>query len=114
MKINVGNVIIGEKYIPIQTMIKNHISDLDKTINKLNILSNIGCDIVRVAVPDKKSIISLKELLKYSKIPIVADIHFDYSLAIKSIEAGVHKIRINPGNIREKTKIKNIIKLIIQ
>ncbi len=109
MKINVGNVIIGEKYIPIQTMIKNHISNLEKTINKLNSLSDIGCDIVRVAVPNKKSIISLKELLKYSKIPIVADIHFDYRLAIMSIEAGVHKIRINPGNIREKTKIRDII-----
>lgn len=109
MKINVGNVIIGGDYIPIQTMIKNHITDLDITIKKLNTLSKIGCDIVRVAVPDKKSIISLKELLKHSKIPIVADIHFDYRLAIMSIEAGVHKIRINPGNIKEKEKIRNII-----
>lgn len=109
MIINVGNVIIGQKYIPIQTMIKNHISDLDKTINKLKKLSNIGCDIVRVAVPDKNSINSLSKILKYSKIPVVADIHFDYRLAIMSIQAGVHKIRINPGNIGNKKNIKNII-----
>ena len=109
MEINVGNVIIGSKFIPVQTMIKNHISNLDKTINKLNKLSNIGCDIVRVAIPDKKSAISLKNILKYSTIPIVADIHFDYKLAIMSIQAGVHKIRINPGNIINKKYIKNII-----
>lgn len=109
MIINVGNVVIGQKPIPIQTMIKNNIIDIDKTISKIKNLSIIGCDIIRVAVPDKNSITYLKEIIKNSEIPIVADIHFDYKLAIMSIEAGVHKIRINPGNITKKVKVKNII-----
>jgi len=109
MKIKIGNVIIGGKYIPIQTMIKNDIKNIDLTIKKINKLSDIGCDLIRVAVPDKSSIPSLKEIIKHSKIPVIADIHFDYKLALMSIDAGAGKIRINPGNIGDEKKIIKVI-----
>ncbi len=109
MRIKVGNIIIGSKYIPIQTMLKNSINNIDLSLKKIDKLSKIGCDIIRVAVPDEKSIISLSEILKNTKLPVVADIHFDYRLAIKAIEAGVNKIRINPGNIGKKENIKKLI-----
>lgn len=109
MIINVGNVKIGTEFIPIQTMIKNSTCDISLTIKKIHKLKDIGCDIVRITVPDEKSVISLKEIVKESPLPIVADIHFDYRLAIKSIESGVHKIRINPGNIGSEDRVKEVI-----
>lgn len=109
MKIKIGNLTLGDSYIPVQTMIKNSILDIDLTLNKIENLYQMGCDIIRVAVNDLKSIDSLKKILKYSKIPVVADIHFDHNLAIKSCEIGVHKIRINPGNIVDESKIKKVI-----
>lgn len=109
MIINVGNVKIGTDYIPIQTMIKNSIKDKSLTIKKIKELAKIKCDIVRITIPDEESVKYLKEIIKDSPIPIVADIHFDYKLAIQSIKAGVHKIRINPGNIRNEDKVKEVI-----
>ncbi|MCK4796100.1 MAG: flavodoxin-dependent (E)-4-hydroxy-3-methylbut-2-enyl-diphosphate synthase [Spirochaetes bacterium] len=109
MRIKVGNVIIGENYIPIQTMIKNSVRDVKTTIDKINKLANIGCDIIRISIPDSDSILSLKEVIGHSLIPIVADIHFDYRLAIMAAEAGVQKIRINPGNIGHESKVKKVI-----
>lgn len=109
MKINVGNVIIGGNYIPVQTMIKNSTTDYKTTIEKIKRLSSIGCDIIRITVSDEESIEPLKITLKESNIPIVADIHFDHRLAIRSIEAGVNKVRINPGNIGNEDKVKEVI-----
>lgn len=110
MKIKVGNVVIGGDKIPIQTMIKNSIKEEKKTLNKIENLHSIGCDILRVAVPEISVIPNLKNIVKNSPIPIVADIHFDHILAIRSIESGVHKIRINPGNINDENKVNEIIK----
>ena len=109
MKINVGNVIIGGNYIPVQTMIKNSTTDYKTTIEKIRRLSSIGCDIIRITVSNEESIEPLKIILKESNIPIVADIHFDHRLAIRSIEAGVNKVRINPGNIGNEDKVKEVI-----
>jgi len=107
--INVGNKYIGNSYIPLQTMIKNPVTDIDKTISKIDMLHKEGCDIIRISIPDNESVTALKKVLESSPIPVVADIHFDYKLAIASIEAGVHKVRINPGNIGSKDKIKSVI-----
>ncbi|MBN2544637.1 MAG: flavodoxin-dependent (E)-4-hydroxy-3-methylbut-2-enyl-diphosphate synthase [Spirochaetes bacterium] len=112
MIINVGNVKIGSDYIPIQTMIKNPINQVDKIIKKIEYLSNSGCDLIRVAVPDANSIKFLKLIVKKSVIPIIADIHFDHKLAIMAVDAGVSKIRINPGNIQDEKKIKEIIECV--
>lgn len=108
-KINIGSIGLGNGYIPVQTMIKNPITEVERTISKIHELSIKGCDIIRVAVPDTASIRPLKEIIKNSEIPIVADIHFDYRLAIKAIESGVQKIRINPGNIGNRDRVRKII-----
>ena len=107
--VKVGSVIIGEDYIPIQTMLKNPVKDVETSLYKINNLQKIGCDIIRITVPDEESAFYLREVVKQSTIPIVADIHFDYKLAIKAIEAGVHKVRINPGNIGSEEKVKKVI-----
>lgn len=109
MIIKVGNKTIGGGDIPIQTMIKNSPYDHKTTIDKLERLFTIGADIVRITVPDEKSIESLSIIIKESPLPIVADIHFDYKLAIKAIEAGVAKVRINPGNIGDKSRVGEIV-----
>ena len=109
MIVKVRDVIIGGDYIPVQSMIKNSPYDVDQTISKIDKLSQIGCDIIRITVPDQRAVKSLEEVLKYAKIPVVADIHFDYRLAVKAIEAGVDKIRINPGNIGDAVKVKTVI-----
>ena len=108
--ISVGNIKIGDKgFIPVQTMLKNPVWEIDKTLKKIENLERIGCDILRITVPDQKALEGLKEILKRTKMPIVADIHFDYKLAIASIEAGVHKVRINPGNIGDKDRVQSVI-----
>ena len=109
MQINVKNQIIGGDYIPIQTMLKNPITEIDLSLKKIHELASAGCDIIRITIPTKETLEALKKVLPHSPIPIVADIHFDYQLAIGSIEAGVNKVRINPGNIGDKTKVKKII-----
>ncbi|OHD26078.1 MAG: 4-hydroxy-3-methylbut-2-en-1-yl diphosphate synthase [Spirochaetes bacterium GWD1_27_9] len=109
MKINIGKLTIGGDYIPIQSMIKNPVTEVDKTIQKIERLANIGCDIIRITVPDETAVSGLREVLKNVTIPVVADIHFDYKLAIMAIEAGVHKVRINPGNIGGEEKVKKVI-----
>jgi (E)-4-hydroxy-3-methylbut-2-enyl-diphosphate synthase len=109
MQIKVGKVIIGGDFIPVQSMIKNPLSELDLTITKINNLHKIGCDIIRITIPDEKVIPDLKEVIRVSPIPIVADIHFDYRLAIMAIEAGVNKVRINPGNIGNENRVKKVI-----
>ena len=109
LNVNVGNALISRKTIPIQTMLKNDIKDIKITLNKIKKFKNLGCEILRIAIPEKESIKYLKKILKNSILPIVADIHFDYKLAILAIEAGVHKVRINPGNIGNETKIKKVV-----
>ena len=109
MEIKVRNQIIGGSYIPIQTMLKNPVWDVDLSMEKIIRLSKSGCDIIRITIPDEKALQGLKTVIKKSPIPIVADIHFDYRLAIGSIEAGVDKVRINPGNIGDKSKVKKVI-----
>lgn len=106
-KIKIGNLYIGAgERIAVQSMCNTKTHDIDASVAQILELESYGCDIVRLSVPDAKSAIAMKEIVKNVNIPIVADIHFDYKLAIMSADAGVQKIRINPGNIGSTDKVK--------
>lgn len=111
--IKVGYLKIGGKNpIIVQSMLKNKIDDFEKIQNEIKELEDSGCEIIRIAIPEKKSIFYLKELLsqKAFNVPVVADIHFDYRLALGCLDAGVDCVRINPGNIGSNEKVSEIIK----
>lgn len=106
----VGSITIGgSNHVVIQSMTNTKTSDTDSTVKQINELISCGCEIVRVAVLDEDDAKSIKEIKKLVNIPIVADIHFDYKLAILSVENGADKIRINPGNIQNEAKLRAII-----
>lgn len=109
--IRVGNIKIGGgNPVIVQSMTKTRTSDIKKTIAQIKRLKMAGCELVRLAVVDKNDAYALSEIKKQAEIPLVADIHFDYRLALIAIDAGINKIRINPGNITEEWKIEQIIK----
>ena len=109
--IQVGSITIGgESPVSIQSMTNTPTHDADATINQIHRLVKAGCDIVRLAVPDIKAAEALPAIRSAcSTIPLVADIHFQSKLAIAAIEAGFDKIRINPGNIGEESRVKTVI-----
>jgi len=108
--IKVGNVKIGgNNPISIQSMTNTDTKDVEATVRQIKELEKAGCEIIRVAVPDMESARAIKKIKKQITIPLAADIHFDYKLAIESINQGADKIRINPGNIGNKEKIKAIV-----
>jgi len=110
--VKVGRVKIGgNNPISIQSMTKTDTRNIKSTVKEIKALERAGCEIVRLAVKNKESARALKAIKKKIHIPLVADIHFDYRLAILSIKNGADKIRINPGNIKNVTEIKEIIKL---
>jgi (E)-4-hydroxy-3-methylbut-2-enyl-diphosphate synthase len=96
--------------ISVQSMTKTDTRDVSTTTRQIKRLEKAGCEIIRVAVPDMESASALSKIKKGIKIPLVADIHFDYRLALKAIEAGVDKLRINPGNIGAEWKVGEIVK----
>jgi (E)-4-hydroxy-3-methylbut-2-enyl-diphosphate synthase len=109
-KIYMGSVPIGgDAPIAIQSMTKTRTFDAEATISQINDLYQSGCQIARVSVPDYASAAVLKKIVKASPVPIVADIHFNYRLALAALEAGVHGVRINPGNIGSKENIRRIV-----
>lgn len=109
-EIRIGNLKIGAgNPIAVQSMTKTNTSDIDATVKQINELEKVGCQIVRCAVPDKESAEALKEIKKQTNLPLVADIHFNHEYAIMAAEAGVDKLRINPGNIGDRDKIKSIV-----
>ena len=111
-QIKVGKLKIGGgSPIVIQSMTKTDTKDTLSTIRQIKELEKVGCELIRVAVKDFASIYSIKKIKGKIKIPIVADIHFDYRLALLAIENGVDKIRLNPGNIHKESQIKEIAKL---
>ncbi len=99
----------GENPIVIQSMTNTDTRDAKKTLEQINALVKEGCQMVRCAVPDMEAAEALKEIVKNSPVPIVADIHFDYRLALKAIENGISKLRINPGNIGSIERIKEVV-----
>jgi len=107
----VGNVQIGgNDEVVIQSMTTTKTDDISSTVAQINSLVEAGCQIVRVACPDMKAACAIKELKKHVNVPLVADIHFDYKLALKAIESGIDKIRINPGNIGRREKVEAVVK----
>ena len=108
--VKVGNVLIGgDNPISVQSMTNTSTKDIKATCNQINEIANEGADIVRVSCPDEDSTRALKEITKHSTIPIVADIHFHYKRAIESAESGAKCLRINPGNIGDKKKVKEVV-----
>ncbi len=105
-----GNIGIGgDNPVTIQSMTNTDTHDTDTTLIQIKELATAGCELVRVAIPDEQSLSSLKSLVKQSPIPLVADIHFDYKLAISAVEAGAQKIRINPGNIGSRDRVEKVV-----
>jgi len=110
-KINVGKVEVGgDAKISVQSMTNTLTTDIDSTIKQINQLEEAGADIVRVSCPDQNSSLSLKNIIKKTNVPIVADIHFHYKRAIEAASSGAHCLRINPGNIGSKEKVREVIK----
>ncbi|HEX3019732.1 MAG TPA: flavodoxin-dependent (E)-4-hydroxy-3-methylbut-2-enyl-diphosphate synthase [Chitinispirillaceae bacterium] len=99
----------GSSSVVIQSMTNTASNDVDGTLEQIEQLTAVGCKIVRIAVPDEKSVESFKEIRRQTNVPLVADIHFNYKLAIASIEAGADKIRINPGNIGSDQRVKMVV-----
>ena len=109
-EIKIGNVKIGgNNPIAIQSMITVPLTDTEKAIRQIIDLENAGCEIVRAAIPDNETADAIKTITENIHIPFVADIQFDYRLAIRSIESGVSKLRINPGNIGGKNKVNEVV-----
>ncbi|HCX03026.1 MAG TPA: 4-hydroxy-3-methylbut-2-en-1-yl diphosphate synthase [Clostridiales bacterium] len=108
--IKYGDVEVGgDSLITVQSMTNTKTHDIDSTVRQIHQLEKNGCDITRVAVPDEKSAEALKEIKSNVNIPVIADIHFDYKLALKSVKSGADGIRINPGNIGSEEKVKKIV-----
>jgi (E)-4-hydroxy-3-methylbut-2-enyl-diphosphate synthase len=109
--IRIGNVRVGGDYpVAIQSMAKTKTSDVEKTVRQIRGLESAGCEIVRLAVKDNSDTKAIAAIKKRVKIPLVADIHFDWRLALTAINNGVDKIRLNPGNIYKKDQIREIVK----
>lgn len=108
--VQVGNLTIGgNNHVVIQSMCNTKTKNVEATIKQINALEQAGCELVRVAVFDKEDAYAIKEIKKGIHIPLVADIHFDYKLALIAIESGIDKVRINPGNIGSIEKVKAVV-----
>lgn len=109
-KIMVGNVAIGgQDKVVIQSMCNTKTKNIEATVKQILQLEKVGCEIIRVACLDKEDAKAIREIKRKIHIPIVADIHFDHSIALEAIEAGVDKIRINPGNIGAEEKVRAVV-----
>ena len=109
-EVKIGNVWIGGNHpIAIQSMTNTKTEDVEATVKQILALEAAGCEIIRCAVPTMEAALALKEIKKQIHIPLVADIHFDYRLAIAAMENGADKVRINPGNIGSADKIKAVV-----
>ena len=110
IKIRVGNISIGgNNDIVIQSMCNTKSEDATASINQILELEKVGCELVRITIPNEASANNIESIKSKIHIPLVADIHFDYKLAIMSAERGIDKIRINPGNIGDESKVKQVI-----
>jgi (E)-4-hydroxy-3-methylbut-2-enyl-diphosphate synthase len=108
-QINVGGVPIGGGApVAVQSMTKTETADYEATMRQIKEIANAGADLVRVAVPRDKDVEALSHIVCDSPIPVIADIHFNYTLALKAIDAGAHCVRINPGNIGSHAKVKQV------
>ncbi|MDD3765642.1 MAG: flavodoxin-dependent (E)-4-hydroxy-3-methylbut-2-enyl-diphosphate synthase [Eubacteriales bacterium] len=108
-KVRVGNITIGGGGVSIQSMCNTPTTDVEKTIDQIHSLQNAGCDIVRLAIPDMDAAKAFGKIKSKVNMPLVADIHFDYRLALECVDQGADKIRINPGNIGGKDRVRQLV-----
>jgi len=109
--VHVGDVVIGGGApVVVQSMCSTDTRDVAATSAQIAALAAAGCEIVRLAVPDRAAAAALPEIIRASPIPVVADIHFDHRLALAAIAAGVHGLRLNPGNIRDPGKVREVVR----
>jgi (E)-4-hydroxy-3-methylbut-2-enyl-diphosphate synthase len=110
-QVRVGNVRLGgDAPVVLQSMTSTYTYDIDATVAQINRLAQAGCDVVRVAVPDKRDTDALREIVRQSAVPIIADVHFHYQRALEEVRAGVHNIRLNPGNIKDRKQVDEVIR----
>ena len=110
-QIKISDVLVGGGApIAVQSMTNTDTRDAQATLAQIRALADAGCDIVRCAVPDMQAAEALREICANSPLPVVADIHFDYRLALAAIESGVDKIRLNPGNIGGADRVQAVVK----
>ncbi|HHT49498.1 MAG TPA: flavodoxin-dependent (E)-4-hydroxy-3-methylbut-2-enyl-diphosphate synthase [Firmicutes bacterium] len=108
--VHLGKLVIGgEAPILVQSMTNTDTRNVAATLQQITELAAVGCELIRVAVPDQEAAAKLREIVRESPLPVVADIHFDYRLALAAIEAGVAKLRINPGNIGGPERVKTVV-----
>jgi (E)-4-hydroxy-3-methylbut-2-enyl-diphosphate synthase len=99
----------GDAPVSVQTMTSGYTHEIDTCVAEIHKLTAAGADIVRVAVPERKDTAALKEIIPQVRVPIVADVHFHFQRALEAVEAGVHKIRLNPGNIQDRKQVEEVI-----
>ncbi|AEE14351.1 4-hydroxy-3-methylbut-2-en-1-yl diphosphate synthase [Thermodesulfobium narugense DSM 14796] len=109
-KVAVKDLIFGSGKVFVQTMTKTDTRNVNATVEQIRQIQKAGADLVRLAVPDNEAAESIYKIVKRVSIPLVADVHFDYRLALKAIDAGISKIRINPGNIGSKNNLLEVVK----
>ncbi len=108
--LHVGNVKIGgDNPIVVQSMTTSDTRDPAATLAQINELAEVGCEIVRIAVPDRRAAAALPDIVPYSPVPLIADIHFEHTLALKALDAGIHGLRLNPGNIRKHDDVVEVV-----
>lgn len=111
-QISIGNIKIGGNApISVQSMCNTDTCDIQATLRQLNEFADKGCEIARLAVLNKDAAAAIKEIVKKSPLPLVADIHFDYKLAIECLNNGIHALRLNPGNIGKRENVEKVVKL---
>lgn len=110
--LQIGNIKIGANApISVQSMCNTDTRDIKKTLEQINELAEAGCELVRLAILNKEAAEAIKEIKKQAKIPLIADIHFDYRLALQCIENGIDALRLNPGNIGKEENVKKVVSL---
>src|SRR3954466_3768033 len=108
-QIDVGGVLIGGGApVAVQSMTKTETADYDATMRQIRAIADAGADLVRCAVPREKDVDALRRIVVESPIPVIADIHFNHTLALKAIDAGAHCVRLNPGNIGGPEKVAEV------
>ena len=111
-QLTIGNIKIGgDAPISVQSMCNTDTRDIKSTLSQINHMAEKGCELVRLAVLNSDAADAIKELVKKSPLPLIADIHFDYKLAIQCINNGIHALRLNPGNIGKKENVEQVVKL---
>ena len=111
--VQVGSVMIGGgASIIVQSMTNTDTRDVAKTLTQIQALAAAGCEVVRLAVLDEESAEALKEIAASSPLPVIADIHFDYRLALRAVEQGIHGLRLNPGNIGARWKVQEVVRAV--